>query len=447
VVVSALENFVEQEVALEEHASKKRRRMQDAVWLFTSELVKAATSRPSSKFAVAGPLARPGNAWMTRNSQGIQLTFDMALGHRQVPRNLKVLDPAAPELLAFDQDGILLAPGSGMKYLSHLLEQSEGWFLEAPSARRECVDREAGLDLATSEEDTLLLQVGALSLGPVGGTLEEAARNSEEADRAANCMSQHSTLVFGLVDRSGLPEERREEEAMLRCLALQLCREVKPEFQGEVVSAFLVNRDQPGRLAFRFRLESGSQAREIRKLFQRLSSDGNLPPGLARVVLSPVRTTGTQVRLEILEAIARKLSVQGREAFVMSGLPQPLLFCASRGVASSFVQTVAMHGHLLQRSDLWAAYRRAGRRFVGEMQQNFLVLEDTDCQQEERSPRAPGRWAEKRRRDHRPDTPQESGTIKRRPGHVSSSSWEVERFEDRSGDADQTRSQVGNDSP
>ncbi len=414
VVVSALENFVEQGASLVELDSEKQQRMLDVVWQFSLELVRAAASRPASKFLVASPLPRPGNAWMARNRLAIERALAMALEHQPALENVKPLAPVAEELLAFDRDGIVLAPATGKNYVRHLLEQSEGWFGEAASGS----SRRSASELA---EETLPLQVDEVSEGTSGGALEdEVARNSEEADTAANRSAEHSTLVVGLLDRGSLPEDPEEEGRMLRCLALELCRRLKPGFQGEVASAYAVNRDRPGRFAFRFQLDSRSRAREIRELFHQLSSRGNLPGDLAGTVLSPVLTVGTLVRVDILKAIARKLSGWGPKAFVMTWLPQPLLFYPSLGFAHSFVEAARVHGHLLSRSDLGAAYHQASIRFEGLLKLHFLVLEDPVHQSDECEPPLQDRGLKKSRRSLK------SRPLKKRHRHVPWSGSERE---------------------
>ncbi len=57
----------------------------------------------------------------------------------------------------------------------------------------------------------------------------------------------------------------------------------------------------------------------------------------------------------------------------------------SRQMAFTFADAVSRYGKRLRQSDLGEAYRRAGNSFVGQLQQNFVVLYDSQAPMEQRA--------------------------------------------------------------
>jgi hypothetical protein len=95
----------------------------------------------------------------------------------------------------------------------------------------------------------------------------------------------------------------------------------------------------------------------------------------------------TRVHVDILKAIARKLTNTQDLAYVAGFTSRPMLHIRKAGPPSpnlkplmsyTFIDTVSKFGHLVRADDLEAAYGRAGRTFNGQLQQNFVVLNEQD---------------------------------------------------------------------
>lgn len=99
-------------------------------------------------------------------------------------------------------------------------------------------------------------------------------------------------------------------------------------------------------------------------------------------------TQATRVRIEVLRAIAKRLTTTTEAAFVQSFIPRPVLrYVSEEGVTNpasgtgrsyTFVDAVSRFGDLVTDSDLSSAYKRAGGTFKGAMEQYFVLLRETE---------------------------------------------------------------------
>ena len=93
-------------------------------------------------------------------------------------------------------------------------------------------------------------------------------------------------------------------------------------------------------------------------------------------------TLGTRVRIEILKAMAKCLGSNSETMYVSAFSSRPLLHVrpketGSRQLPFTYADAITRYGKQIRQSDLGEAYRRAGNSFKGQLQQNFVVLYDS----------------------------------------------------------------------
>ena len=90
----------------------------------------------------------------------------------------------------------------------------------------------------------------------------------------------------------------------------------------------------------------------------------------------------TRVRIDVMKAISRKLATSDVLAYVVGFISRPVMHVKKRSTNSqrsyTFVDAVNFYGHLIEPLDLTVAYKRAGKAFDGQLQQNFVVLNEDD---------------------------------------------------------------------
>jgi hypothetical protein len=95
----------------------------------------------------------------------------------------------------------------------------------------------------------------------------------------------------------------------------------------------------------------------------------------------------TRVRVDVLKAIARRVTSRDDLAYVAGFTSRPMMHIRKAGPPSpatrplksfSYIDAVTRFGHLVKVDDLETAYGRAGKSFNGQLQQNFVILNERD---------------------------------------------------------------------
>ena len=126
------------------------------------------------------------------------------------------------------------------------------------------------------------------------------------------------------------------------------------------------------------KMESRELARGIRKKFAEKKRAGD---DFGKVFIANSVSLGTRVRIDILKAIAKKYTNEKQDFHVAAFSSRPVLQVKEKGTEKrpmvlTFIDAVTRYGREMVEGDLVEAYRRAGRTFQGQLQQNFVVLRD-----------------------------------------------------------------------
>lgn len=213
------------------------------------------------------------------------------------------------------------------------------------------------------------------------------ARLKEDADAELNRSREDRVVISGMEKAPGGPSSHQEKKAHYTNLVTDLVAKACPELVPPpvVVDIFVsFNRNQTSPTV-EAKFDSVSGALNFRKAASALGKAKD--PSFVKLYFSNSVTQATKVRVEIMRAVAKKLTTTTENAFVHGFLSRPLLRYESVGpsVASgtgrnySFVDVVSKFGDLVLSHELASAYRRAGGTFRGAMEQYFVVLrEDED---------------------------------------------------------------------
>jgi hypothetical protein len=135
------------------------------------------------------------------------------------------------------------------------------------------------------------------------------------------------------------------------------------------------------------RLDNPEAALAIRKAYAEKKKNKLLSREMDTLFISNSVSLATRVRVDVMKAIARKVSNKDDLAYVAGFTSRPMMHIRKAGAPSpttrplksfSYIDTVTRYGHLVDVEDLETAYGRAGRSFNGQLQQNFVVLNERD---------------------------------------------------------------------
>lgn len=212
------------------------------------------------------------------------------------------------------------------------------------------------------------------------------ARLKEESDADFNRSREDRVVISGFQPPSPSVSSHAEKKMyfvdVVNRLITIACASSDPV--PTLVDLYLNIRKSKGQplVEARFSTVSGAQAfrREAVKLAQ--AEHAEFTP----LFISNSVTQSTRVRIEVLKALANKLTTDTEVSFVQGFISRPLLQYREREGARSqadgvgrgytFVDAVAKFGGLLSDQDLSTAYVRAGNTFLGSMSQYFVVLRD-----------------------------------------------------------------------
>ena len=202
----------------------------------------------------------------------------------------------------------------------------------------------------------------------------------EELDFASNCKREDRILIIGLSSEDGRPSHQPEFKNWLsKLIGATLEKITKDSADGVAFVNPLRGGGGDILPICEVRMKSRELALQIRKDFAIKRKSGG--EELGRLFIANSVTLATRVRLDVLKAIAKKCESKTEQMFVRGFSSRPVLQIRQRDgsrppLTLTFADAVGRFGAKLKDADLAGAYRRAGRAFSGELEQNFVVLTD-----------------------------------------------------------------------
>jgi hypothetical protein len=179
-----------------------------------------------------------------------------------------------------------------------------------------------------------------------------------------------------------MPSGNREKIDFLRKLAAEVFKILIPGFKGIVVYVSQGKQNSDALPMLEVKLDKQEHAVAIRKAFAEKRKRKELPDNLDKLFIANCVNLATRVRIDVMKAVARKVTSKDELAYVSSFISRPMMHIRKAGAPSNqkplksftFIDTISRFGRLVEKEDLDAAYARAGRAFSGGMRQNFVVL-------------------------------------------------------------------------
>ena len=375
IIISVFENIIV-DAAVAASAENRNKHIEDAINKVMGLLEETAGRLPDSKFCIVMPLMRPAVDWY----KDMQADFETKIKDYVAKLkcfNVTRVNCVCHSLQQFEKDGVHLTPDSGNIFVEAILKSCDEVFESInvePNADTSGDGKKIDLDGLVSvlktrfESDNLMF-----------------ARLREEVDSTANKSREDRVVVTGLASKDPLPTDNRQKIEKLKQLVAEAFVAIKPGFKGKILYA-----SQGRDLSFpmvEVKLDKTEYAVEIRKAFAEKRKKEKLSGILEKIFISNSINVGTRVRIEILKAIAKKISSDQEQAYVVSFISRPIMHIKNKNDASNrpsksftFIDAVKQFGSRLRSSDLLGAYAKAGKAFNGQLEQNFVVLKESDSE-------------------------------------------------------------------
>lgn len=210
------------------------------------------------------------------------------------------------------------------------------------------------------------------------------ARMKEESDADVNRSREDRVVISGLAASTLNTHAEKKRHFIGVVNRLVEIAFSTSESMPKVVDVYVNLRKDRGLPLIEARFDTASGAQAFRREGVRLAKAEHAE--FASLFLSNSVTQATRVRIEVLKALATRLSTATETAFVQGFVSRPVLHyhpvegapSTADGVGRSYnyVDAIAKFGSKLSHPDLVKSYTRAGKTFQGSMSQYFVVLSD-----------------------------------------------------------------------
>ena len=345
-----------------------------------------ATRKPSSKWAVVMPMMRPAIEWFKGDLDRMKDHIKKELDKDNLI-NVSRIDSFPVLSQQFDKDGIHLTPASGKIFLDLTLGAAEEFF-DADNVDLTSETAQAADEMAGSGLEGVIKRIERLESDSVERKESDNlmfARMREEIDSNMNKNKEDRIVINGICCKTPLPTDSKQKIMKLREIAMTIFEFLKPGFPCKIVFA------NPGRNndhilpMVEVKMETIEQANQLRKAYAEKRKAGDLKGDYERLFIANCVNLATRVRVDILKALAQKMTNDKEVAYVVGFISRPMFHIKPRGSdqrpsrSFTFVDAMKQFGGWLDKKDLGQAYTRAGTAFVGQLSQNFVVLKDQDA--------------------------------------------------------------------
>jgi hypothetical protein len=286
----------------------------------------------------------------------------------------------------FESDQVHLTAASGQIFLESLLKNSETFF-DAPTVNLEEEEAEAMEDdqeeigpMERLERRLELLESQVNSRKASDNQI--FARIKEDMDWGANKAKEDRLIITGITSKTVPPKNPEERKVWMGKIVSDILEAVIPNFQGKIVFVNQMKSKGQQIPMVEVKLDSVKNASDVRKAYAEKKKE---KVDLGRIFIANSVTLATRVRVNILKAIARKLSNKDTSAHAVPFISRPVMHVRPTETSEvwsppktfSFVEAAVRFGHLVKQVELGEAYRRAGNSFKGQLEQHFLLLRES----------------------------------------------------------------------
>ena len=383
VLISVFENIVVDAVGSD--SSHPEALIDSCIKDFLSTVLDAATRFPNTKFGVVMPLMRPAVPWYNDRvgpiakfmGEGIK----SMISERSV-NNVAIINCITPTSQQFEQDQIHLTEPSAAIFLEVILDAAEKFFnaplvdLTDPGVSSTIEDRLVRLENSTRQQMDKSISDNLMF-----------ARTREEMDATSNRAKEDRIIINGLTSPTPLPGDTRQRIEALKVLIAGVFEKIVTGFPGKIIYLSQGKQPQLAQQMIEVKMDKAEHAIAIRRAFAERRKRKDLGAELESLFLTNCVNLATRIRVDIMKAIARRLTNDKELAYVAGFTSRPMMHIRMAGPPTmntkpirsfTFIDSVSRFGRQLSKEELETAYGRAGRSFNGQLQQNFVVLNERD---------------------------------------------------------------------
>ena len=339
VLISVVENFVVDAVGAD--VTEPNNSIDSCIKTFLSIIQKSAAKLPATKFGIVMPLTRPAIPWYQERIDSISSFMDegiKAMISDRTFNNVTNIDCIPALSQVFEDDKVHLTKASAKAFLETITNLAEDFFTAATvdltSEPGEISDEPSHIKAL---EDRLARLEDAMryhSDKNVGNDLM-FARLREETDANTNKAKEDRLVMNGLKSSTPIPDEPRLRIDALKALAAKIFDQLIPGFDGKIV--YLSPGKQQGQPIpmVEIKMDKPEQAIALRKAYAEKKKNKSLSSQLETLFVSNSVSLATRIRIDILKAIARRITNKDDLAYVAGFTSRPMLHIRRAGPPSA----------------------------------------------------------------------------------------------------------------
>ncbi len=380
VIVAVVENFLATGARDETTDEGRTEAMGKTIHDYCQIIKNAAMTNKETKISVALPVKRPKFEWFQTNLDATQTAIKEIFASFKLD-NITSFEAIPEGCQQFEQDQIHFTKESGQIYLEGILTKSEIFF---KAEIHNVADVEAEDDLNPTERlEKRIEQLENHVINRERNDNQVFARMREDFDTLSNKAKEDRIIITGITSKVIAPTDPEERKKWIRKIVQDIFENLIPSFGGKIMFVNQMRNKGYHIPLVEVKLDSPANAGMIRKAFAEKKKDP--AADLGRIFIANCVNLATRVRVDILKAIARKLSNKNVSAHVVPFISRPVMHVRPTENAESgsvemtytFVDAASKFGHLVKQAELGEAYRRAGVAFKGQLAQNFIILKES----------------------------------------------------------------------
>ena len=425
VVVSVIENFLADAAKAGEQEDPENYRdnfdeiLSNAIQEYVDVVKEAATRLPETIILLVKPILRPALNWFDLNFDEICQDLKEKLAKNNF-KNVGELESLSRASQFFESDEVHLTKESGRLFVDCILTSAESHYNAGPVVDLDKEEEEEEEVRMETEEPTVevkkkkesrrvtfktnqpTIQLQTTPEMPTGleprmnvvernlKKLESdfktkswkdslmMAKLREDFDFMTNVRNEDRVILTGLTSTTPPPQNKDEKILWIRNIAKEFIKTIDQETSEKIIFVKQGRSNDKDIPMAEVRFESKEIASKLRKMFVEKRKAGQ---DFGRVYMANSVTLATRVRVDIMKAIAKEFGGKDDlEMYVSAYTSRPVLRINNTRTQKSgvltFTDSIGRFGRKLNLDCLNDAYRRAGRAFAGQMEQNFVVLTD-----------------------------------------------------------------------
>ena len=414
VVISVIENFLAdaakkgEEEDPEHYEAHFDEILASAIQEFVDIVKETATRLQGSTFLLVKPILRPALNWYDLNFDEICVDLKEKLTKIRCD-NVSEIESLSRASQNFASDEVHLTNESGRLFVDCIISTAETHYNAGPVidlAEEEDERMETNQpNTANNSAATTLRKVSFKdtqdpSTQELGSRIERVeaglkkleaefklkawkdslmtAKLREDIDFMTNVRNEDRIVLTGLTATTPPPQKQEERVAWIRNIVKEFVKTIDPE-SSEKINFVKQGRSKDKDIPMaEVRFESREIASALRRKFVEMRKAGH---DFGRVYMANCVTLATRVRVDILKSIVKQFTGKDDlEMYVAAYTSRPVLKIKNiknQNVSvHTFTDALLRFGKKLDLNNIDDAYRRAGRAFTGNMEQNFVVLTD-----------------------------------------------------------------------